>query len=203
MLMPLHLVAGGILSLIFFPNLGQPVKLLFIVFIGMGFYLVSLISNVFMVVQERSELIPLYRVAVTWGQIMMVVVTIPFYAGVFKLPINSVYQILITSVSAFLFCIYLVWILRYDSETKKVRGAEYVLFSVIVSFMVFAGGISASFLPTESFLRALFVSTVLMLGLSYLYGHLRNNISKKILAEYFLFLRSFMFFCLSLNHNIC
>jgi len=193
-LMPLHLVAGSILSLIYFPNLGLPVKILFISFVGLGFYVVCLISNVFMVVQERSELIPLYRVAVTWGQIMMIIVAIPFFAAVYKLPINSIIQNLITSFSAFLFSIYLVRVLMYDKETKKVGGVEYILFSLIISFMVFSGGISASFIPTESFLRALFTSTVMMLGLSYLYSHLKNSVTKKMLVQYFLI--SVLFFLL-------
>ena len=191
-LLPLHLIIGTLLSLYYFPNLGLPVRIFFVISMGLGFYIVSLINNVYLVVEEKKELIPLYRVAVTWSQIIFVVITIPFFAGVFKIPVNSLIQNLIVLISAFLFAAYLFWIMGFDPEAKKVRGVEYLLLSSFGAFAVLAAGLSTSFIPTESFLRALFVSSVLMFILNYLSTYLKNNITRKSVTEYFLI--TFVFF---------
>ena len=73
-LMPLGVLAGAILSLHFYPNLGNVFKILVILFFSGLYYLVSLSDNVFLVVYDREEIIPLYRVAVTWSQILQAVV---------------------------------------------------------------------------------------------------------------------------------
>lgn len=191
-LLPLHLIVGALLSLNYFPNLGLPVKIFFVISMGLGFYIVSLINNVFLVVEEKKELIPLYRVAVTWSQIIFVVITIPFFAGVFKIPANSFIQNAIVSFSSFLFATYLLWLMGFDTEAKKVRGLEYILLSLFVAFAVLVAGLSTSFIPTESFLRALFASSVLMLVLNYLSNYLKNSITKKSIIDYVLI--TFVFF---------
>jgi hypothetical protein len=67
-LMPLGVLSGAILSLHFYPNLGSVFKILVILFFSGLYYLVSLSDNVFLVVYDREEIIPLYRVAVTWSR---------------------------------------------------------------------------------------------------------------------------------------
>lgn len=185
-LMPLHLIIGTLISLNYFPNLGMPVKVLFIMALGVGFYIVSLVNNVFLVVEEKEEPIPLYRVAVTWSQILFVVVTIPFFAGIFKIPVLPFISGILVSFSAFLFTIYTFWMLEFDPEAKKVRGVEAILWAVFSFFVVFTASVSVSFVPTESFLRALFVSSVLMFCLNYIYGYIKNNLTKRMITEYFL-----------------
>jgi hypothetical protein len=193
-LLPIHLVGGALLTLIYFPNLGLPVKILFVAAVGIGFYIVSLVNNVFLVVEERREPIPLYRVAVTWVQIIIVIVAIPFFAGIFKMPYNLLIQNSVTALSSVLFSFYLIHMLLFDEEAKKVRGVEALLFSLFVGFCVFAAGVSVSFLPTETFLRALFVTSVLMFSLNYLYGYLKNSITKRLINESLLI--TFIFFLL-------
>jgi len=185
-LLSVHLIIGVLISLFYFPNLGLPVKIVFILATFIGLYIVSLINNVFLVVEEKKDLIPLYRVAVTWSQIVFVTIAIPFFAGVFKIPTNSIFQNGIVAVSAFLFAVYTIWTLNFDPELKRVRGVEVLLWGALTAFFTFTAAVSVSFFPTESFLRALFVASVLMLGLSYLNNYLKNDITKKNLTEYFL-----------------
>jgi hypothetical protein len=191
-LLPTHLIIGALLSLYYFPNLGTPVRILFVISMGLGFYIVSLINNVYLVIEEKKELIPLYRVAVTWSQIIFVVITIPFFAGVFKIPVSSLIQNSIVSISALLFAAYLFWIMGFDPEVKKVRGVEYLLLSLFGAFSVLVAGLITSFIPTESFLRALFISSVLMFILNYLSTYLKNSITKKSVIDYVLI--TFVFF---------
>jgi hypothetical protein len=185
-ILPMQLVLGSILTLENFPNLGLPVKAVFVIFMLSSFYIVSLINNVFLVVEEKNEIIPLYRVAVTWSQIIFITVAIPFFAGIFKLPVNPIVQSLVVSIASFMNAVYMIWILSFDSDSKKSRGVEPLLLGVLVAFFVFSGVISASFVPSESFLKALFGSSVLMFGLNYVNGYIKNNINKRTIYENFL-----------------
>jgi hypothetical protein len=191
-LLPLHLITGALLAIYYFPNLGLIVRLFFIGGAGLGFYIVSLINNIFLVVEEKKEIIPLYRAAVTWSQIVFVVIAIPFFAGVFKIPVNALGQSLIAAFSALLFAIYLIWMLQFDSDSKRVRGVEYIIWGLVLFYMVFVSAISVSFIPSESFLKALFVASVLMFGLNFVFGYLKNNLTKRSVIQYFLI--TFVFF---------
>lgn len=196
LLLPLHLVLGAMLSLIYFPNLGLPIKIVSLVaFIG-SFYVISLVSNVFLVVEDKNETIPLYRAALAWNQIILIVIAIPFFAGVFKLPLNGLFQSTIVSTSSFMFAIYLMWILAFDKNSRSLKVGEQVLFGLFVSFLVFACSVLVSFIPTESFLRAIFVSSALLFGLNYVQSHTKNTINRNLVLEYFII--SIIFFLLLL-----
>lgn len=183
-LMPIHVAVGALLSLYYFPNLGLPTRLGALISVGFVLYAVSLMNNIFLVVSEKGSLIPLYRVALTWSQILVVVVAIPFFAGMYKIPINAFYQNLFVSLSAFLFSLYLLHIQSFDTFTRKIEAGDRLMFSLFAMFIVFSFGISVSFLPTKSFLRSLCISSVLMGVLGYLQGNLRNDITQKVVREY-------------------
>lgn len=56
--------------------------------------------------------------------------------------------------------------------------------SALVSFLVFSLGVAVSFIPTESFLRALLSACALMFGLSYVNLHYKNRLNRSIIVEY-------------------
>src|SRR3989304_868726 len=136
LLIPLHLVLGMMLSIVYFPNLGVPLKILAAAVFSFVFYVVLLINNVFMVVEEKKETIPLYRAAITWNQIIFVVVAIPYLAGVFKVPLNAFFQSLVISFSIFLLFSHNIWVLQLDREVKQINVGEKWL---LVLFMTFLG----------------------------------------------------------------
>jgi hypothetical protein len=192
--LPVFLLAGAILSLHYFPNLTKVFKIVVIAIYTVMYYIVSLVDNIFLVVSERKEVIPLYRVAVTWSQIMIVIIGIPFYAGVFKISINSLFQSIIIFISAFIFGAYLLWATKHDSGMKNVKVGEGVLLSLFQAFIVFASSLAVSFFPNEAFLRGLFVCAVLMFSLNYIFGgYLKNDITKRLVFEYIFILLLFLF----------
>lgn len=184
LLMPFVLLIGALLSLFYFPNLGGLFKLFVVGIFSFLYYLILLADNIFLVVNDRKEPIPLYRVAVTWGQILLVIIAIPLFTGLLKLPLNPLAQSFLTGVTSFLFVTYLIWSVRFDSKSKTVGTGESVLLSLLNTFFVSATTIAVSFLPTESFLRAIFVSSILMFGLVYVSSYLKNEINKRLLIEY-------------------
>ena len=199
LLIPMHLMVGMMLSIIYFPNLGDLLKITAALVFSFVFYVVLLINNVFMVVEEKKEIIPLYRAAVTWNQILLVVVAIPYLAGVFKMPLNAFIQGLVVTLSIFFLFSHHLWALQLDREVKQLRIGEKWMLIIFMTFLGFIYSITVSFIPTESFLRALFVSTFLIFGVNYLQGHLKNTLTFKLIAEYFIL--SIIFFLIILIYK--
>jgi len=192
-LMPLSLIIGALLFLNFFPNLGFVFKLAAIISFGISYYFVSLVDNVFLVVQGREEVIPLYRVATAWSQIIQVVVAIPLFSGIFKLSVNGVIQGVLIGIVSFFYVVYQIWASRYDKDAKNTGVGETVLLSTLGLFLVSAASITVSFIPAEAFLRALLISAVLMFVLSYIASYLRNDINKKMMIQFvFIFVVFFL-----------
>ncbi len=183
-ILPFQLLLGVMLFLNFFPNLSLVFKLFFVFGTSLLYYAISLVDNIFLVVEDREEQIPLYRAAITWGQILTIIVAIPLFSALFKFNINAFWQALMVALSAFLFSLYQFWGLRFDKDAKTPKVGEFLWLNVLVGFLVFAASISVSFFPTEAFLRALYVSAVLMFGSAYVYSHLKNDINEKMLVQF-------------------
>jgi hypothetical protein len=74
--------------------------------------------------------------------------------------------------------------MSYDTDVKKTVFKEKLVVSSLFSFLVFVMGIGVSFFPVESFLRSLFVSSILLFGLSYIYAHYKNRLNPRIIFDY-------------------
>lgn len=183
-LLPVNLALGGTLVLVFYPNVNILFKVA--VIFGLAFldYIILLIDNIFLVVSDREELIPLYRVAVTWSLVIQILVFIPLSASVLKLNFNGVVQAVLIGLDAFLFCVYQIWITRYDRDAKNVSWVEGLFLTLFVYFIVGASVIGVSFIPAEPFLKALLTSTIAMFTIGYVSGYLKNEISKKYIVQY-------------------
>jgi len=198
-ILPLSLTLGFVLSLIYFPNLSRIFKLLTLLVYAFILYMVLLVNNVFLVVEERREIIPLYRVASTWSKILISTVSIPLLAGLFKLNQNALVETAVSGLSAFLFYLYLLWSLKYNHEVKKYRAGEAIGILALCIFFVMSATLAVSFFPTETFLRALYVSSVMIFGLSYVEGHLKNTINRRLITEHLLISVVFLLLLLVFN----
>ena len=78
LILPIHVAVGMALSMFGFPNLSLRLRLIFTLLVSLMFYISLLVLNIIVVVKSRGKLIPLYRAAVTWSQILIVIVSIPF-----------------------------------------------------------------------------------------------------------------------------
>ena len=185
LILPIHLLIGSLLFLEYFPNLGDLFRFVVIISFTFLYYIVLAADNIFLVVHDREELNPLYRAAVTWSLILIVIIAIPLLSGLFKLPLNPFFHVVFATFSTFLFNIYQIWISKYDDDAKDVKIGETLMISFLVSFIVFTALVTTMFIPAESFLRALFIASVLMFGLNYANSYLKNTITRSLLAEYF------------------
>lgn len=192
-ILPLSLTVGMMLTLIFFPNLSLIFRGFSIAGFAVLFYIISLVNNIFLVVETRQETIPLYRVASTWSKILIVTVSIPLLAGIYKLSLNSFYETALTGLAAALFYVYMIWFLRYTHETKSYKVGEILTVTAFGIFLTLISNLAVSFFPTETFLRALFVSSILIFGISYVEAHLKNIINKRLITEHLLISALFLF----------
>lgn len=183
-LLPVHLIIGFVLSVYYFPNLALPIIILGYIAFGVLNYIVFLVNNIFLVIQEKGSLIPLYSVAITWVQILIIVIAIPFYSGVYKLPLNILLQGLIVLVSSSLFYIYTIWGITFDTDVKKTDSREKLAIVFYFAFITYITGLAVSFIPTETFLKAMFVAAVNMFSIAYIYAHYKNRITTRLLLEY-------------------
>jgi hypothetical protein len=192
LLMPVSLLTGALLFLYYFPNLGNIFKLVAVFSFGVFYYFVSLVDNVFLVVEGREEVIPLYSVATAWSQVIQVIVAIPLFSGIFKLDTSGIVQSIFVGITGFLFVVYQIWASRYDKEAKNTGVGESILLSVLGLFLVFSFSVAVSFFPSEAFLRALLISAVLMFVLNYVASYLRNDINRKMIVEFILIFSIFL-----------
>jgi hypothetical protein len=184
LLLPFHMIAGSLLVLTYYPNLAVPIKLASIIALTLCFYIVCIVNNVVLVVEDKKQVIPLYRAAVTWNQILLVIVSIPYLAGIFKIPYIAFVQNIFAGISSFLFTLYVMWILKFDSDLKVIKAGERYTLAFFIAMITFLSGLSVSFFPTESFLRAIFVASIVMSGISYITMHLKNTINKNAVVEF-------------------
>jgi len=81
-------------------------KLLGFFIVSILYYLINLVNNIFLVVEEKADIIPLYRVALTWSQILLIIVSIPLFAGIYKLNVSPLLQAGYVGLLSFSFTLY-------------------------------------------------------------------------------------------------
>lgn len=191
-LMPFHLTIGVIGSFYYFPNLSVYIKIVLIILFFVAMYVASLINNVFLVIEERRESIPLYRAALTWMQILLITLAIPFFASLFKINVNALVQNGIAALSSAALVLYLIWAYSFEDGHKNLSKGERISLVLFSMFFVFFGGLSVSFFPTESFLRAIFVASILMFCLNYVSETLKNNVTMNLVVQHLLISGTFL-----------
>lgn len=195
-LLPLGLALGTFSTLYYFPNFSYAFKLIGLLGVGLLFYLINLVNNILLVVEEKKEIIPLYRVAVTWSQILLIVVSIPLFTGIFKLNRGPVYQLTLVGGLTFIFTLYYFWSLHFDKRIRRISASELLINVLLAVFFVVAATSGISFIPAEDFLRALFSASVLLFSLNYLDAYMKNRINRGLLYQYGIIFLIFLLFVL-------
>jgi len=196
LILPLGLTLGVLLTLYFFPNFSFIFKLLGLSVVGLLYYLINLVNNIFLVVGERDDIIPLYRVAITWSQILLVIVSIPLFAGIYKISVTPLLQAGYGGLLAFSFTLYFFWNLGFDRRVRKIASVDLIVNCLLCAFFVVSTSLAISFIPAESFLRALFSASVLLFGLNYLDAYMKNRINSNLMYQYGVISLIFLIFIL-------
>jgi len=183
-LLPLGIISAGVLLLSHYSGLSFALRAVIVLYVGVMYYLISLMDNIFLVVYDRDESIPLFRVATSWSQIFHILIAIPIFACIYKLDYRSYESSSILFILSFIVLMHQVWIQSFDSDTKRVGVWEMIFLSLFGSFLVSAGALATSYIPAEAFLRALFAAAILLFSINYVNSYLKNELSKKLIAQY-------------------
>lgn len=190
----LIIICGLLGTLYFFPNLALYVKFISWVFFVVILYSLFLVNNVVIVVEYRGNVIPLYRAAVSWIQVILLSTCIPLFATIFKLPVLPVFQALLIFFVAYTSVRYLIWVYRFDEEARRLSNAEKMVLSFSSSYLVLIAACSVMFLPAEAFMRAVFVVSILLGVLNYTQLFLKNALTRRFVDSFYI--RSIIFFFL-------
>lgn len=192
LLLPIYLIVGFVLSLYYFPNLAIVFK------VGAGvlgvilLYIIFLVTNIFLVVEEKKAPIPLYSAAITWVQILIIILFIPFMSGIYKTPLTNLAQTFVVFASAFMFNNYLGWAVTHEAGVETKYTLEKLIINSSLAFLPAALSLSVAFFPTETFLKALVIAALIMFNMAYIYGHAKNRLTKRMFIDYGLIV--FVFF---------
>ena len=178
---------GAALTFSGFPNLSILFRILSLIIVLVVYYITLLILNIFSVVFEKGKVIPLYRVAITWEQILIIVVSIPLFAGIFKLPIHPFLQVFAITLSSFSLMLLFLWSLDFEV------GEVDMNLSILTSFWVLTLSSAILFLPFEALFRGLFLSSILLFGLGFNHNFIKHTLSEKIIFEHVLITIAFLF----------
>lgn len=176
--LPLNLIVGAVLSLFQFPNLSFYIKIAFVISIAILFYIALLVTNIFIVVETRGKMIPLFRAALTWAQILIVISCIPLYSSIFKLAMHPALQALAVIVSSYLLFSLWGWVLKLET------GEADKSLILVSSFWVAIFAFNMLFIPFEAIFRGLFLSSIVLFGLGFIQNYLKHTITRKIIIEH-------------------
>lgn len=180
-------VLSSFLILTYFPNLIVIFKEGYIIFSTLIFYFLSLSFNVFFVVNQRGSTIPLLRPAkVTFLQLQIIIAFLLF-TTIFKTNLQSsiveftfIFQSAVIFIVCFTFSSVYWWSQQMEKEITSFVGNE----SLIIAFLVSAFSISISFFEMESFFRALLITAVFYICITYFQNIVTHRYTNKSLIEY-------------------
>jgi len=178
------LVLSAFLSFIYYPNLTVAIKIVLAFFYAAMLYSVLLLNNLVVVVGSREESIPVYRVALSWVQIVLLGVSISLFTTLFKINVNPLVQIIFLTLFTLAFFNYFHYVYSYAGDVKTTTKPEKLTLIISLSCLVSWSAFCILFFPTESFLRGIFVSSVFLLGLGYMQSYLKNSLGKRLIYDY-------------------
>lgn len=181
---PFFLCLGVFFFYLYYPNLSFPVKLMAGVFNVFLLYTLLLLNNVLLVVGNREEVIPVYRVAISWVQIVLLGVSISLFTGIHRVLIQPVMQTLVVAGVSLILYLYAMWAYFLEREIRRPKTKESLTLAISLVLLTGWASFMTLFFSAETFLRGLFISSVFLLGLGYIQLYVKNSLSKRSLLDY-------------------
>lgn len=183
---PVLVILGCFLLFLYYPNLSIFLKLISGLFYTIVLYTMLLLNNVLLVVESREVSIPVYRVALSWVQIVLLSSVLAIFTGLLRLPVHSIVQAGLIIVVSFFCYSYLFWVYSNEKEVRSVKVYEGLVLCSAFGLLTGWSSFITLFFPAESFLRGIFISSVFLLGLGYIQSYLKNSLSRRNIREYLL-----------------
>lgn len=166
----------------------------FIIFYGVSIYAMFLVSNIFNIGVEKS--LQLYRAAFSVNYFYQSLVVFFFSNLILSFKLNF----FITGVLFFMLgasmATHLFWSIKLDMHWEK----QVIHFGLLVGLILWQIGLAISFIPLQSSIMALFISTVYYGVGGLIYLHLDSRLFKETIREYvfvLIFIAIIVFFTIS------
>lgn len=181
---PAIITISTLYGLVFFPNLNIFFKVILIMISGGMLYISTLTNNLIIAEKIEESSLPLFRVALLWTQILLILQSIPLITVIYKLNLPFYLQsifVLIYFVLASYSYLHTILLSRKEEEIER---REFVILILQMGILPFLASLAVSFIPTESFLRGTFITSVYMGIVGYIRNYLENSITKKLIIQY-------------------
>lgn len=180
-LMPVLVTVAFYLFYFLFPT-RWITRIPFLVFYGVSIYAALLVSNIFNVGVEKS--LQLYRAAFSVNYFYQSLIVFLFANLILSFKLNFLVAGLLFFALGFVVAMHLFWSIRLELYLE----AKLTRYALFVGFILFQTAVVTSFIPLQSSVMALFLSTIFYCvgGLTYL--HLDERLFKETVREYLLVL---------------
>lgn len=191
---PLVITISTLYGLTFFPNLNLFFKVLLVLVSGLMLYISTLTNNLTIAEKLEESSLPLFRVGLIWTQILLIIQSIPLVTVIYKLNLNFLFQSILILIYFLMASYSYLHTLLLTKKEEEIKRSEIAALIIQMTFMPFVGSLAISFIPTESFLRATFITSIFMGMVGYVRNYLENSITKRLVIQYSLI---FLFFLLA------
>ena len=184
-ILPITLLISAFFFYKYYQSLGTLLKVISVIYFGVMYYLISLVDNILLVVHSRDESIPLYRVAVSWSQILEILVALPLISSIYRMDLPNLWHLFYLLLITLVLVLYQLWVLNFDPDSKNPGVGEAIFLICLSLFFVMSSHLAVAFMAGEEFLRGLFMCSVILFALNYMISYLKNEINKKFIIQYF------------------
>lgn len=178
--LPVAFTLGILLTLLYFPNFSLIFRSLLSIFFGVGFYITLLAENIFRAAQERS--IPLLRPAQTASFLLTLFTAFLLFTALYKFHLPMPVGLAAIFLTAF----FLAYQNLQSINLPRSLSRSILVPGLILGLGVVEVGLCISFVPVESFFRALVLSTSFYIFLGVTQQWLRHTLRSRTLREYVL-----------------
>lgn len=176
--LPALFTLGMALVLYFFPNFSLTFRTLFWFLFAFSFYIILLSVNIFNVAKRRP--LPLLRAARTASFLITLFTAFLLFTAIFKIGFLLWVKLSLIFIIAFILGLQSVWTVEVPERVTQ----SLVLASFLLGLGVVETALSLSFLPLESFFRALALTTSFYIFLGTAHQYWRKTLTLRALVEY-------------------
>ncbi len=153
-------------------------QVLLFIFFGVGVYGIFLTANIFSVAKGRS--IQLLHAAHAVGLLFNLFISLLLTNTVYSLRLPFYYTGALVGLIHFPLIFMSLWSVKLEQEIQK----EIVRYTILLTLLLIELSVIISFLPLSVWYNALFIMSLLYLGLGVLHSFLRGRLFQKALTEY-------------------
>ena len=162
----------------FFPNFSLPFRFAYGLLFITGYYFTLLSANILNVAKNKP--LPLFRVAYTVLFLSTLFTGFLFFTLIYKAVLPVWLQLALIFIIVFILGLASLWTVEIPERPARKLAA----LSLFLSLMATETAVFISFLPIESFFRALALATSLYIYLGVGHQYLRRSLSHTSLVEY-------------------